>query len=83
MQQEQARVKIYTIVHDLLRRRQLPLTVGIDQSLRDAGLQSMDLVNVMLAVEDEFGVEIPRQHLTVDNFRSVRSIEQMIAEIAP
>jgi acyl carrier protein len=81
MQLDIARTKIYAIVHDLLKRRELPPAVGVDQSLRDAGLQSMDLVVVMLAIEDEFGVEIPRSHLTVDNFRTVRSIEQMIGEI--
>ena len=81
MQLDTARAKIYTIVHDLLRRRELPLAVGVDQSLVDAGLQSMDLVTMMLAIEDEFGFEIPRSHLTVDNFRTVRSIELMIDEI--
>lgn len=69
------------IVRDLMRRRQLPLSVTIDQSLRDAGLKSLDLVNMMLAIEDEFRIEIPQHQLTLDNFQSISAIERLVSEV--
>jgi len=66
-----------------MQRRRLALPAGVDQSLRDAGLKSLDLVNMMLAVEDEFGIEIPQELLTIENFRTIGAIERLLAKIAP
>ncbi len=73
--------RISGIVHDLMRRRQLALPVTVDQSLREAGLKSLDLVNMMLAIEDEFSIEIPQDRLTLDNFQSIGTIERLVAEV--
>ncbi len=75
------RTRIVEIVSDLMRRRQLPLPVKVDQNLREAGLKSLDLVNMMLAIEDEFGIEIPQDRLTMDHFRSIGAIERLVAEV--
>ena len=64
-----------------MQRRQLALPVGMDQNLRDAGLKSLDLVNMMLAIEDEFGIEIPQDLLTTENFRTIRAIERLIGKL--
>ena len=76
------RTRIFEVVHALMRRRQLPVPVRVDQSLRDAGLKSLDLVNMMLAIEDEFGIAFPQDRLTTDHFRSVGSIELLVTELA-
>jgi acyl carrier protein len=73
--------RISGIVHDLMRRRQLALPLTVDQSLREAGLKSLDLVNMMLAIEDEFSIELPQEQLTLDNFQSIGAIERLVAEI--
>jgi acyl carrier protein len=65
-----------------MRRRQLPLPVQVEQSLRDVGLKSLDLVNMMIAIEDEFGIEIPQHQLTLDNFHSIGAIERLVTEVA-
>ena len=44
--------------------------VSADDNLRDAGLSSLELVNVMLSVEDAFDLTFPPEKLTPDNFRS-------------
>jgi len=75
------RTRIVGIVNDLMRRRQLPLPVEVDQSLREAGLKSLDLVNMMLAIEDEFGIEIPQDRLTMDHFRSIVAIERLVSDV--
>ena len=77
------RTRLFGVVGELMRRRQLALPSGPDQSLRDAGLKSLDLVNMMLAVEDEFGIEIPQELLTIENFRSIGAIERVVVRVAP
>ena len=76
------RAKISEIVLNLARRRQLPGPVTADQNLRDLGLKSLDLVNMMLAIEEEFGIEIPQQQLTLENFQSIKMIERLVANVA-
>src|SRR5215469_613950 len=75
------RSRLFEVVAALMQRRQLAAPVGLDQSLRDAGLKSLDMVNMMLAVEDEFGIEIPQNLLSIDNFRTIRTMEQLVAQV--
>ena len=80
---EALRKRVFGVVGALMQRRRLTLPVGVDQSLRDAGLKSLDLVNMMLAVDDEFVIEIPQELLTIDNFQTIGAIERLVATIAP
>jgi acyl carrier protein len=50
-------------------------------SLFEAGLSSMATVNVMLALEDRFGVEIPDRLLTRRSFESIAAIRAMLDEL--
>ena len=49
-----------------------------DDSLTDVGLSSLDLVNLMVAVEAEFDIMIPPAQLTPETFRSISSIARMV-----
>ena len=80
---DSVRSRLVGVVGALMQRRQLELPTSLDQSLRDAGLKSLDLVNMMLAVEDEFGIEIPQNLLSIDNFRTIRAIEELVAQVVP
>ena len=53
------------------------------QDLREAGLTSLDMVNLMLAVEAEFDIEIPQADMTPENFRSIETIEALVAVLEP
>ncbi len=53
-----------------------------DQPLQDAGLKSLDMVTLMLAVEAEFGLEIPQRQMTPENFHSVAAIERLVASLS-
>jgi acyl carrier protein len=55
---------------------------GSDDNLRDAGLTSLDMVNLMLAIESEFDVEFPQSAMTPDNFDTVRAIEALVSVTA-
>jgi acyl carrier protein len=49
-----------------------------DDSLTDVGLSSLDLVNLMVAIEAEFDIMIPPSQLTPETFRSISSIARMV-----
>jgi acyl carrier protein len=53
-----------------------------DQSdLYAAGLSSLATVHVMLAIEDEFDIEIPDRLLTRRLFQTIDSLASMINEV--
>jgi acyl carrier protein len=52
-----------------------------DTDLRDRGLTSLGMVNVMLAIESEFGLTIPKRDLHPDNFRTIAAIEALVTKL--
>jgi acyl carrier protein len=71
-------------------RRILSEVASLDVPIKDlkdsddlyaAGLQSLKTVNLMLAVEDEFGIEIPDRMLTRQLFSSIDSLASAISEL--
>jgi acyl carrier protein len=75
-------IRIFKLV-----RRTLPVSpiadgLGIDQPLQDAGLKSLDMVTLMLAVEAEFDLEIPQNQMTPDNFHSVAAIGRLVSSLS-
>jgi acyl carrier protein len=57
--------------------------ISVEDGLIDAGLTSIDMVNLMLAVEAEFDVSVPQSAITPENFRSVSTIEALILKLDP
>ena len=72
------RNRIVTLVKAILEQNAMSVQVEPDTRLVDAGLTSMDMVNLMLGVEAEFDFTIPQSEITPENFQSVRSLELMI-----
>jgi len=52
-----------------------------NDNLRDAGVTSLQLVNIMLAVEDRFELTFPQSKLTPQNFQSAAAIEALVASL--
>jgi acyl carrier protein len=52
-----------------------------DARLSELGMSSIKMVNLMLAVESEFDLSIPQGEITPDNFRSVVSVEALVARL--
>jgi len=69
------------LVRDLLAKRSVNRPVGSDEDLTEAGLTSLDLVNLMLAVETEFGLKIPDQDMTPANFRTIARIHRLVGAL--
>jgi acyl carrier protein len=55
--------------------------LGNDASLYQAGLTSHASVNLMLAIEESFGIEFPERMLRRRTFESVASIADAVAEL--
>jgi acyl carrier protein len=55
-----------------------PREIDDQADLYTLGLTSHASVNVMLALEDAFGIEFPDEVLKKSTFASIRSIEQVV-----
>jgi acyl carrier protein len=52
-----------------------------DDDLYYAGLTSLATVNVLLALEDHFGIEFPESKLSRKTFASLEAIAETVAEL--
>ena len=75
-------VRIAEIVAAMLARRGSTVAATPSQNLREAGLTSLDMVNLMLAIEAEFDIEIPQSAMTPANFDTIAAIEILVANTA-
>jgi len=73
--------RIAALAQKLLAKRGIERAVGRDQDLTESGLSSLDMVNLMLAVEAEFDLKIPDRDMTPANFRSVAQIDALVAAL--
>jgi acyl carrier protein len=70
--------RVSALVEAILEQHELAVSIAPDSRLADAGLTSMDMVNLMLLVEAEFDLTIPQAEITPENFESVSAIERMV-----
>ncbi|MGY8637885.1 phosphopantetheine-binding protein [Bradyrhizobium sp. 14AA] len=73
------RNRIIKLVTGILEQNSLTANVTPQAKLVDAGLTSMDMVNLMLGVEAEFDFTIPQSEITPENFQSVETLERMVS----
>jgi acyl carrier protein len=70
--------RIAAVVRRLLTDRGVTRSFTAQEDLREVGLTSLDMVNLVLAVEAELAVSIPEAEITPANFRSVATIEALV-----
>jgi acyl carrier protein len=75
------RQRIAELVRQLLAKRALNRAVGDEDDLGESGLSSLDIVNLMLAVESEFDLSIPERDMRPANFRSIARIEALVTSL--
>jgi len=71
--------RVIALVRSILAQNAITADVSVESLLVDVGLNSVDMVNLMLAVEAEFDFTIPQTEITPENFQSVKTLERMIA----
>ena len=76
------RDRIIAIAVRMLVKRGVITVPASSDNLREAGLTSLDMVNLMLAIEAEFDIEIPQSAMTPDNFDTVTAIENLVSVTA-
>jgi acyl carrier protein len=71
--------RVIALVKSILKQNAITAEVNAESVLVDVGLNSVDMVNLMLEVESEFDFTIPQAEITPENFKSVKTLQQMIA----
>lgn len=54
--------------------------ITAEKTLRDVGIDSFSIVEIILFIERKYGFIIPDKHLVPDNFKSVQSIAKLVNE---
>jgi acyl carrier protein len=74
--------RVAVLVSGFLAKRSIGRPVGHNDDLSASGLSSLDIVNLMLAVEAEFDLKIPDREMTPSNFRSIAHIAKLVHELS-
>jgi acyl carrier protein len=80
--QATAEQRITAVARRLLADRGITRSFTAQEDLREVGLTSLDMVNLVLAVEAELAVSIPETEITPANFRSVAMIEALVTRLS-
>ena len=75
--------RVLSVIRNILRENAIMADVHPETRLVDIGLDSMNMVALMLGVEAEFNITLPQPEITPENFESVRSLETMILKLGP
>jgi len=70
--------RLLALVKSILDQNAIAAKLEPATLLVDVGLTSMDMVNLMLAVEAEFDFTIPQSEITPDNFQSVETLNRLV-----
>ena len=70
--------RVLSVLRRILEENAIIADVQPDSRLVDIGLDSMDMVALMLQVEAEFDLTLPQPEITPENFQSVKTMELMI-----
>ena len=74
--------RVAQLVHRVMSKQAITQAIGHDDDLRACGLSSLGLVNLMLSVETEFGVNIPERDMTPANFRSIARVADLVRGVS-
>src|SRR4051812_31508963 len=69
------------VVRRILVQQSIDKPVSANDDLREIGLTSLDMVDLVLSVELEFNVRIPEAAITPANFRSIATIDALIKSL--
>jgi acyl carrier protein len=71
MQSDELTQRVLRIIAETQRKD--PAQVTIDSSFEELGIDSMDGVNIVFALENEFDINVPDEEV-----RSIRSVRDMV-----
>ena len=74
--------RVAALVGRVMANQSPTAPIGYEDDLRNAGLSSLGLVNLMLAVETEFDLKVPERDMRPANFRSIARIAALVHELS-
>src|SRR3974390_851143 len=72
---------VIAVVRRMLIERSLDAAVTADADLREIGLTSLAMVDLVLSVESELDLQIPEAQITPANFRSIAAIDALVSAL--
>jgi acyl carrier protein len=69
------------VVHRMLKQRSIDRQALPEEDLRDVGLSSLDMIELVLSVESELDLTIPEAAITPRNFRSIAAIDALVTAL--
>jgi acyl carrier protein len=75
------RERLLQLVGHILGKPEAAASLPVEGRLSELGMSSIKMVNLMLAVETEFDLTIPQSDITPENFRSVATVEALLARL--
>jgi len=79
--QKATQERIVTVVQRVFDERSIIRPVSPDDVLIEVGLDSVDVVQLVLLVESEFDLMIPIDDIKPSNFQSIASISRLVAQL--
>ena len=79
--QETLEQQLVVMLRERLLETTAPLDAGTD--LYTLGLDSMAIMQLLILVEEEYGVALPESALTRENFSTARQLAHLIRSQAP
>jgi D-alanine--poly(phosphoribitol) ligase subunit 2 len=74
---------LVSAIQAVLRERLMIVAASPDIDLLETGLvDSIGLVELILELEERFGVSLPMENLEIDDFRSVYSITDLVVRFS-
>ncbi len=78
-----ATINIHSNVLAIVRESLTVENIDIEQDLIESGLlDSLALVQLMMALEDGFNITISPEELDIEDYRSIKTMSRMIARIS-
>jgi acyl carrier protein len=59
------------------------IRIEADTNLKEIGIDSFSIVEIILFIERRFGVAIPDEKLVPDNFKSLQALAATVLELMP
>ena len=75
------RDRVLGLVERVLERPGAGAALPAEAPLSELGVSSLKMVSLMLSIEVEFDLSIPQNEITPENFRSIASVQALIARL--
>ena len=73
--------RVRGVVQRLLTKRAIDRRVGRHDDLSRTGLTSLDMINLVLAIETEFNVTVPEHSIDPVNFGTIDAISRLVTAL--